>query len=114
MACSANALLLTQSGAVWANIIAGVARGACLAGYGTVSGVSHAQYYGRTNVGAIAAHSQISLVVFSALGPLAFGVAYTLLGGFQSTLFLTALFPAVLAVLDFAVLRPPPPLSSGK
>ena len=96
--------------AVWANILAGVARGACLSGYGTVSGVAHAQYYGRAHVGAIAAHSQISLVVFSALGPLVFGVAYSSLG-FRSTLVLTALFPAVLSVLDFAVLRPPPPLS---
>ena len=112
MACSANALLLTQSGALWANVLAGVARGVCLSGYGTVSGVAHAQYYGRANVGAIAAHSQISLVVLSALGPLAFSMAFTALGSFHSTLVLTALFPAVLSVLDFVVLRPPPSLRS--
>jgi hypothetical protein len=114
VACSANALLLTKSGAVWPNILAGVARGACLSGYGTVSGVAHAQYYGRANVGAIAAHSQISLVVLSALGPLAFSVAISMLGSFRSTLLLTALFPAVLSVLDFAVLRPPTPLRGTK
>lgn len=114
MACSANALLLTQCGALWANVAAGVARGACLSGYGTVSGVAHAQYYGRANVGAIAAHSQISLVVLSALGPLVFSVAFSTLGGFRSTLLLTAVFPAVLSVLDFAVLRPPLPLRTGK
>jgi len=108
--CAANVVLLTMSGAVLANIAAGVTRGICLSGYGTVSGCVYGQYYGRTHLGAITSYPQISVVVFSAIGPLAFGVAFDLLGSFTLCLFLTAAFPLALSLCILFCVRKPPPM----
>jgi MFS family permease len=109
--CAIQVVLLTQTGRyLWVNVAAGVLRGVVLSGYGTVSGVVWAQYYGRTNIGAIASHAQIAMVVYSAAGPVVFGLAFAALGDYTQVLLGTALLPATMGVLDLFLLRPPPRL----
>jgi MFS family permease len=69
-------------------------------------GVLRPQLFGRRHIGSINGISSVLIVVGSALGPLPFGLAFDLLGGYRQTLLSMALLPATAAVLSTA-LRPP-------
>ncbi len=62
-----------------------------------VMGVVFANYYGRRHLGAIAGFSSTLLVAASALGPMPFGIARDLMGGYGPVLTTLAIVPFLLA-----------------
>ena len=62
-----------------------------------VMGVIFANYYGRRHLGAIAGFSSTLLVAASALGPMPFGIARDLMGGYGPVLTTMAILPFSLA-----------------
>jgi hypothetical protein len=62
-----------------------------------VMGVIFANYYGRQHLGAIAGFSSTLLVAASALGPMPFGIARDLMGGYGPVLTTMAILPFSLA-----------------
>jgi predicted MFS family arabinose efflux permease len=90
-------------------------------GYAVVAGISGAvlmltvgvlrpQLFGRRHIGSINGISSVLVLAGSALGPLPFGLAYDLLGGYTETLLLLAVLPATAAILSATLRRPPDPL----
>lgn len=76
-----------------------------------VMGVIFANYYGRRHLGAIAGFSSTLLVAASALGPMPFGIARDLMGGYGPVLTTMAILPFSLAFacLFFGKPAPRPP-----
>jgi hypothetical protein len=74
-------------------------------------GVIFANYYGRRHLGAIAGFSSTLLVAASALGPMPFGIARDLMGGYGPVLTTMAILPFSLAFacLFFGKPAPRPP-----
>jgi MFS family permease len=88
--------------AVGYGVIIGIAKGF----NGVCNNVVWANYYGREYLGSIKGFSMTTLVVGSAFGPLPFGIAYDVFGGYRQILFIMMVFP-VLAI--FAALASPKP-----
>lgn len=89
----------------------GVIRG-MFAGFEAITGsVVWANYFGRQHLGSIRGVTMTVTVVASALGPILFGVAYDVFGGYNQVLLLMILFP-LLGIL--AALLSPPPKVPGK
>ncbi|TLS38347.1 MFS transporter [Pseudalkalibacillus caeni] len=63
-------------------------------------------YFGREHLGSIKGVAMTTMVIGSAFGPLPFGIAYDIFGGYTEILYLTLLFP-ILGI--FAALFAPPP-----
>lgn len=77
-------LLLTNS--VSFAIAYGVIRGIVMGSMGILNGVLWPQYFGRRYLGSIRGITMMASVIGSALGPLPFGYAFDLLGGYQEVL----------------------------
>ncbi len=75
------------------------------------SGVVWPNYYGRKYLGSIRGMAMTAMVIGSAFGPLPFGFAYDLFGGYREILLLSMLFP-VLGIAA-ALLSPPPPTNKA-
>jgi MFS family permease len=60
-----------------------------------VSGVIWPHYYGRRALASIRGVTMMVGVISSALGPLPFGVAFDVFGGYQEILLLSLFFPAI-------------------
>lgn len=71
-----------------------------------VGNVIWANYFGRENLGAISGLTSTFGSAASGLGPLIYGVGYDLAGNYWPSLWLSSLFPAVLAVLVLFMKRP--------
>ena len=72
-----------------------------------VMAVVFANYYGRRHLGAIAGFSSTLLVAASALGPMPFGIARDLMGGYGPVLTTMAIVPFSLAFACIFLGKPP-------
>lgn len=84
----------------------GAIRGLIGAFEGIVGGVVWPAYFGRKHLGSIRGSSMMAMVIGSALGPLPFGVAYDLFGGYREITLLMMLLPAAGAVAVLTARRP--------
>lgn len=71
-----------------------------------VSGVIWPHYYGRRALGSIGGVTKMVSVISSAMGPLPFGIAFDLFGGYQEILLLSLLFPAIGMLAAFFANKP--------
>ncbi|MCW4041630.1 MAG: MFS transporter [Candidatus Bathyarchaeota archaeon] len=71
-----------------------------------VSGVIWPYYYGRRSLGSIRGVTMMVSVISSAMGPLPFGVAFDIFGGYQEILLLSLLFPAIGMIAAFFAKKP--------
>ncbi|SET67301.1 Sugar phosphate permease [Natronincola peptidivorans] len=70
------------------------------------TGVLWPNYFGRKHLGSIRGIAMTAMVVGSALGPLPFGFAYDILGGYKEILLLMMIFPILAAIAS--IVSPPP------
>ncbi len=70
------------------------------------NGILTARIFGRKYIGGILGVIAAINVVGTAIGPIVFGVAYDIMGGYREILLLSAAFPSVAAVLSFFIRRP--------
>lgn len=89
----------------------GVLRGLVGAFEGIIAGVWWATYFGRRHLGSIQGLAMTTMVLGSALGPLPFGIAYDMFGGYREITLLMLAAP-VLGVAA-ALLAPPPVKADG-
>ena len=71
-----------------------------------VTGVIWPYYYGRRSLGSIRGVTMMVGVISSAMGPLPFGVAFDLLGGYREILLLSLVFPAIGMLAAFFAKKP--------
>jgi MFS family permease len=71
-----------------------------------VSGVIWPHYYGRRSLASIRGVTIMVSVISSALGPLPFGLAFDIFGGYQEILGLSLIFPALGVVAAFLAKKP--------
>ena len=71
-----------------------------------VSNVIWANYFGRKNLGAISGLTTTFGAAASGLGPLIYGVGRDLAGSYWPSLWISALLPAIMAVLVLFMKRP--------
>lgn len=63
-------------------------------------------YFGRKHIGSIKSIAQTTMIIGSALGPLPFGVAYDLFGGYEEIMLIMMIFPVLGMIAAF--ISPPP------
>ena len=110
---SAGMILLTTTilfsnfiGSVQLAVVYGIVFGLTL-GFGRViGGVVWANYFGRTHLGAITGITSTIGSAASGLGPLIYGAGRDLAGTYWPSLWLSALFPAALAIAVLFMRRP--------
>ena len=73
---------------------------------GIVGSVIWANYYGRKHLGSITGVTSMIITLGSSLGPMPMGVARDLLGSYNMTLNIAAIFPFLLGMLSLFVKRP--------
>ncbi len=71
-----------------------------------VSNVIWANYFGRENLGAISGLTSTFAASASGLGPLVYGLGRDLAGSYWPSLWISALFPAIMAILVLFMRRP--------
>jgi sugar phosphate permease len=71
-----------------------------------VGGVIWPEYYGRSNLGSIRGMTMMAGVIGSALGPLSYGLAYDLYGGYREVLVFSMVFP-ILGIIAALMATPP-------
>ena len=71
-----------------------------------VSGVIWPDYYGRNNLGSIRGVTMMAGVIGSALGPLPYGYAYDIFGGYTEVLTVSIIFP-ILGIIAAFLAKPP-------
>ena len=64
------------------------------------------EYFGRRYLGGIRGITMMVMVVGSAFGPLPFGIAFDLFGGYQQILLISVILPVLGGIA--ALLAPPP------
>lgn len=72
----------------------------------TVNSVVWAKYFGRKHLGSITGITTTILIAGSALGPMPLGIARDMLGSYNLTLTISAVFPLLLAVLSLFFDKP--------
>lgn len=90
----------------------GVMRGLLGAFEGIIGGVLWPAYFGRRHLGSIRGASMTAMVLASALGPLPFGLAYDLFGGYREIILVMLALPALGAAA--AMLAPAPGRTTNK
>jgi MFS family permease len=74
-------------------IVFGVVRG-IVGGFEAISlGIIWPNYFGRKHLGSIKGFAMTTMVIGSAFGPLPFGIAYDIFGGYSEIIILMMLFP---------------------
>jgi MFS family permease len=91
---------------VTAALVYGVVIGVMLGFHFVVSGVIWPHYYGRRSLASIRGVTMMVSVISSALGPLPFGLAFDIFGGYQEILGLSLIFPALGVVAAFFAKKP--------
>jgi MFS family permease len=84
----------------------GVLTGITMAFQIMVSGVIWPDYYGRHHLGSIRGITMMAGVIGSALGPLPYGYAYDIFGGYTEVLIISMIFPILGAIAAFMA-KPP-------
>lgn len=100
-------LLYSQSEAML--IFYGLIQGAFLAFDAVSNGVLWPNYFGIEHLGSIRSFTMVAIVIGSSLGPLPFGFAYDLLGGYQEILLIMMIFIALAIFASFFAPAPKPP-----
>lgn len=76
-------------------MVYGVFMGAQMALQGIIMGVIWPDYYGRKHLSTIRGTTMMAGVIGSALGPLPFGFAYDVFGGYTEVIIVSMLFPLI-------------------
>ncbi len=90
-------------------ILYAILHGVFMAFDSVSTGVIWPNYFGSTNLGSIRGVTMTAMVVGSALGPLPFGMAYDIFGGYKQILLIMMVFPVIGAVASFASPAPREP-----
>ena len=111
MVASQSVLLIGISILYFANGVAtamayGVVIGMMMGFHVVVSGVIWPHYYGRRSLASIRGVTMMVSVIGSALGPLPFGIAFDIFGGYQEVLGLSLIFPALGVIAAFFAVKP--------
>jgi MFS family permease len=108
------ALYMTDS--VQMAVVYGALTGITMAFQIIVSGVIWPDYYGRQHLGSIRGMTMMAGVIGSALGPLPYGYAYDIFGGYTEALTASMIFP-ILGMIAAYLAKPPmkqPPVTPSK
>ncbi len=84
----------------------GVVIGMMMGFHVVVSGVIWPHYYGRRSLASIRGVTMMVSVISSALGPLPFGLAFDIYGGYQEILGLSLIFPTLGVIAAFFAIKP--------
>ena len=87
-------------------LVYGALTGITMAFQIMVSGVIWPEYYGRHNLGSIRGVTMMAGVIGSALGPLPYGFAYDLFGGYTEAIVISMVFP-ILGIISALLAKPP-------
>ncbi len=87
-------------------ILYGIIFGMSLGFSGIVSNVIWANYFGRQNLGAISGITATFAAASSGVGPLIYGLGRDLAGNYWPSLWISALYPAIMAILILFMQRP--------
>ena len=87
-------------------VLYGVLFGLTMGIQGVVGSVIWANYFGRKNLGAISGITMTFGSASSGLGPLVYGFGRDVAGSYWPALWISAIFPAVMAVLVLFMQRP--------
>jgi len=87
-------------------IIYGALMGIQMAVQSLVSGVIWPEYYGRKHLSTIRGATMMAGVIGSALGPLPFGYAYDLFGGYREIIAVSMVFPLISSILALVAKKP--------
>ena len=87
-------------------MVYGVLVGVQMALQGIVGGVIWPDYFGRRHLSTIRGVTMMAGVIGSALGPLPYGVAYDLFGGYSEALLASIAFPVVGVVAGLLAVKP--------
>jgi MFS family permease len=98
------ALYITDS--VQMAVAYGILTGITMAFQIIVSGVIWPDYYGRQHLGSIRGVTMMAGVIGSALGPLPYGYAYDIFGGYTEALTFSMIFP-ILGMIAAYLAKPP-------
>lgn len=90
-------------------ILYAILHGIFLAFDSVSTGVLWPNYFGSRNLGSIRSITMTSMVIGSALGPLPFGLAYDIFGGYNEILIIMMAFPLLGALASFASPAPEDP-----
>ncbi|MBS3735146.1 MAG: MFS transporter [Phycisphaerae bacterium] len=101
-----GALALGWGPAIYLHV---AARGLSVGVFGLLLAMTWPRLFGRTHLGAISGFNMTWIVLFSAIGPAAFGLSKTLTGGYVAALALCLAAVAILALLALRADRPEPP-----
>lgn len=82
-------------------IVFAVLQGIFIAFNGVSTNVIWADYYGRANLGKIRGVAMSAMVIGSALGPLPFGIAFDLFGGYTEILLISVILPILASIAMF-------------
>ncbi|MFT4549734.1 MAG: OFA family oxalate/formate antiporter-like MFS transporter [Verrucomicrobiales bacterium] len=75
--------------------------GVCGGAFAALTGIVWPRFFGRASLGAISGVGMSSMVIASAIGPLFFSLSKYYTGGYETSLYLSAIFPAMLLVGSF-------------
>lgn len=98
--------ILSLANGVTAALLYSVVIGAMLGFHIVVSGVIWPHYYGRRSLASIRGVTMMAGVISSAVGPLPFGLAFDLFGGYHEVLVMALVFPAVGILAAFFARKP--------
>jgi len=87
-------------------IVYGILMGTQMALQGLIMGVIWPDYYGRKHISTIKGTTMMAGVIGSALGPLPFGFAYDVFGGYTEVVLVSMLFPLVGTVFALLAKKP--------
>ena len=91
-------------------MVYGVLVGVQMALQGIVGGVIWPDYYGRRHLSTIRGVTMMAGVIGSALGPLPYGVAYDLFGGYSEALLASIAFPVIGVAAGLLAVKPRRPV----
>lgn len=111
MIATQSVLLIGISILYFANGVAtamayGVVIGMMMGFHVVVNGVIWPHYYGRRSLASIRGVTMMVSVISSALGPLPFGLAFDIYGGYQEILGLSLIFPTLGVIAAFFAIKP--------
>ena len=103
IAAATGMLHLNHTGGEVAYVLGnGIASG----GFVSLSGIIFPRFYGREHLGAISGVSMSAMVIGSGLGPLLFGACHHFADSYRLILIVSAIIPAVLALLSLRADNP--------
>ena len=103
IAAATGMLYLNHTGGEIAYVLGnGIASG----GFVSLSGIVFPRFYGREHLGAISGVNMSAMVIGSGLGPLLFGACHHFADSYRLILIVSAIIPAVLALLSLRADNP--------